>query len=218
VSLATEHIQILHRNALQILDIVKATFPNEAYDGPSGVVNCDRLESSGAELACHWRTCNERLNAGNEILLGGDGPYIVAPDSEQGCLKKVSESSQWRLPRAPIISNIPVAPASLLLVSLSANFSMLQFCWRAQDIMSSTASNYDVSRLVSGIILASISLVLVVLAAWGFPLLTQLDSLFFLCIVLLYGVMMFASSYVEEEQHFWYWVTGGWIVFQSIRK
>jgi ethanolaminephosphotransferase len=84
--------------------------------------------------------------------------------------------------------------------------------------MSSTASNYDVSRLISGIVLAFISLALVALAWWSSPLLAQLDSLFFLLVVLLYGVMMFASSYVEEEQHFWYWVTGGWIVFQGLRK
>ena len=26
-----------------------------------------------------------------------------------------------------------------------------------------------------------------------------------------YGAMMFASSYVEEEQQFWYWVTSSWL-------
>lgn len=30
-------------------------------------------------------------------------------------------------------------------------------------------------------------------------------------ITALYGIMMFASSYVEEEQHFWYWVTSAWL-------
>jgi ethanolaminephosphotransferase len=84
--------------------------------------------------------------------------------------------------------------------------------------MSSTASNYDVSRLVSGIVLAAISLLLVVLSVWRHPLLTQLDGMSFSLILTLYGTMMFASSYVEEEQHFWYWVTGGWVAYQSFRK
>jgi ethanolaminephosphotransferase len=84
--------------------------------------------------------------------------------------------------------------------------------------MSSTASNYDVSRLVSGIVLAAISLLLAILAAWRGPALDQLDGIFFSLILALHGSMMFASSYVEEEQHFWYWVTGGWIAYQSLRK
>jgi ethanolaminephosphotransferase len=84
--------------------------------------------------------------------------------------------------------------------------------------MSSTASNYDVSRLISGIVLAFISLLLVVLAIWRRLLLARLDGVLFLLIVTLYGVMMFASSYVEEEQHFWYWIAGGWIAYQSVRK
>jgi ethanolaminephosphotransferase len=29
--------------------------------------------------------------------------------------------------------------------------------------------------------------------------------------------MMFASSYVEEEQHFWYWITAGWVAYLHCR-
>lgn len=36
-------------------------------------------------------------------------------------------------------------------------------------------------------------------------------------IVLSYGVMMFASSYVEEEQHFWYWSTTAWLAFAALQ-
>lgn len=32
-----------------------------------------------------------------------------------------------------------------------------------------------------------------------------------------YGVMMFASSYVEEEQHFWYYTTTAWLAYVSWR-
>jgi hypothetical protein len=85
--------QILFRNALQMLDIVKATFPNEVYDGPAGVEYCDKKESPGAELACLWRTCNELLSAGTEPFMRSDGPHIVAPGDKEGSLEKVSESS-----------------------------------------------------------------------------------------------------------------------------
>jgi ethanolaminephosphotransferase len=84
--------------------------------------------------------------------------------------------------------------------------------------MSSTASNYDVTRLFSGIGVAAVSLILTMLATTSLPVLSQLDNVFFLLLSALYGIMMFASSYVEEEQHFWYWITGGWIFYQSIRK
>jgi hypothetical protein len=30
--------------------------------------------------------------------------------------------------------------------------------------------------------------------------------------------MMFASSYVEEEHHYWYWVTSGWITYILITQ
>ena len=81
--------------------------------------------------------------------------------------------------------------------------------------MSSTASNYDVSYLVMGIVLASISILLAIVAIWSRPLLSKPDGIFFVFTLILYGLMMFASSYVEEEQHFWYWITGGWVAYIS---
>lgn len=84
--------------------------------------------------------------------------------------------------------------------------------------MSSTASNYDVSRLVSGIVLVALSVIVAFIVNLAEPTFMQRDSLFFLFLTVLYGVMMFASSYVEEEQHFWYWITGGWIAYLALRK
>jgi ethanolaminephosphotransferase len=84
--------------------------------------------------------------------------------------------------------------------------------------MSSTASSYDVSRLLFGIGLATLSVILTSIVILGEPLLVQKDSFFFLLTIALYGIMMFASSYVEEEQHFWYWITGGWIGYLALRK
>jgi ethanolaminephosphotransferase len=56
-------MQLLLRNALQILDIVKATFPNELYHGCSKEIACEQAGSPGAELACLWRGVDCRLHA-----------------------------------------------------------------------------------------------------------------------------------------------------------
>lgn len=42
-------------------------------------------------------------------------------------------------------------------------------------------------------------------------------TLAFASVTLAHGVMMFASSYVEEEQQFWYWACSGWLVFLAVR-
>lgn len=77
--------------------------------------------------------------------------------------------------------------------------------------MSSTASNYDMSKLTAGQALASIAAAFALGAA--IPTLTKsfVSAIPFLMITIAYGIMMFASSYVEEEQHFWYWATSGWL-------
>lgn len=86
---------------------------------------------------------------------------------------------------------------------------MLQFLHAAQRTMSNTASSYAVSSLVSGMFLAGLS-VMLALCAVKKPWLPTFSGLFFTLVTLLYGIMMFASSYVEEEQHFWYWITCAW--------
>lgn len=88
---------------------------------------------------------------------------------------------------------------------------------KAQDLMSSIASNYDMLRLFIGQGLATAAVVSSVVAArlqaargigaW-MPLLLLTVS---------YGVMMFASSYVEEEQHFWYWASTLWVAWLGSR-
>ena len=84
--------------------------------------------------------------------------------------------------------------------------------------MSSTASNYDMPKLITGQLLAVLTL-LISLAASGSIITSSLKNVIpFISIALAYGVMMFASSYVEEEQHFWYWVTTSWLMLLWIKK
>lgn len=84
--------------------------------------------------------------------------------------------------------------------------------------MSSTASNYDMSKLITGQALAALTLFLSVAAA-GPTITSSLRTVTpFMLIALLYGIMMFASSYVEEEQHFWYWATTAWLMVLWIKR
>ena len=81
--------------------------------------------------------------------------------------------------------------------------------------MSSTASNYDILKLQLGIATAAVTAccavgALAALNPTGWSFWTSV-------LVLNYGGMMFASSYVEEEQYFWYWVTSGWLVILYLR-
>jgi ethanolaminephosphotransferase len=95
--------------------------------------------------------------------------------------------------------------------------ALSQFLYKTQDALSSTASSYDVPRMVAGVVIASASLILAVLAFPTFwP--PSLAGGTLTMTTLLYGVMMFATSYVEEEQHFWYWITPAWITFLAIRS
>ncbi|KAK6429832.1 major facilitator superfamily transporter protein [Oleoguttula sp. CCFEE 5521] len=95
--------------------------------------------------------------------------------------------------------------------------ALQDFLYDAQDVLSSTASSYDIPRMVGGTALALVSVILTALAftsLWP-PTTAGLALTFF---VTLYGIMMFASSYVEEEQHFWYWLTPAWLTLLATKE
>lgn len=83
--------------------------------------------------------------------------------------------------------------------------------------MSSTASSYDIPRMVAGMTLIFVALAATLAACPS--LWPPTPSTIFLSVtVLLYGIMMFASSYVEEEQQFWYWITPAWLLYLTLTK
>lgn len=89
----------------------------------------------------------------------------------------------------------------------------------AQSILSHTASNYDVTRLWTGVAVMSAAVLLC-----AFCCVTRLRSyvsfagVTFACVSVAYMATMFASSFVEEEQQFWYWVISAWISIQTLRR
>lgn len=87
----------------------------------------------------------------------------------------------------------------------------------AQDVLSTTASSYNVDRLITGAAISAVSLILAIVSKERVWPLTS-AGLCFTLITALYGVMMFATSYVEEEQHFWYWATAAWMAYLYAAK
>lgn len=73
------------------------------------------------------------------------------------------------------------------------------------------ASNYDMRKLILGPAIAAVACVLATTALVWTGTSDAQSLLVFGAITLAYGIMMFASSYVEEEQHFWYWTTTAWM-------
>ncbi|RYP93064.1 hypothetical protein DL770_000810 [Monosporascus sp. CRB-9-2] len=94
------------------------------------------------------------------------------------------------------------------------------FKWlnKAQSLMSSMASNYDMNRLVTGAIAATIALGAAMVAVVLSPQAAAGSWVPFSLITILYGIMMFASSYVEEEHHFWYWTTSAWLMLLGFKR
>lgn len=85
-------------------------------------------------------------------------------------------------------------------------------------MMSHTASNYNLTRLQLGMATATVALLMAL--AVSLPALCESGSsgLLFMALAFAYGGMMFASSYVEEEQHFWYWCLSGWLAWLLLKR
>ncbi|KAI9790358.1 MAG: major facilitator super transporter protein [Peltula sp. TS41687] len=81
--------------------------------------------------------------------------------------------------------------------------ALLEVSTQAQKVMSSTASNYNLYMLAYGIIITALSVLMASIGSLSVIAKSPASFLGFIMITLLYGIMMFASSFVEEEHQFW---------------
>ncbi|KAI1365234.1 alkaline-phosphatase-like protein [Xylaria arbuscula] len=167
-----DRLQILKRNARQILAIVTATLGGSSLENVASEKDCLSPSSSAAELVCEWRRISETTK-----------PATAEGTQQQ---HRITELSKW-------LSN-------------------------AQTLMSGMASNYDMDKLILGEIIT-------VAAVFGATIATAMSSTSpirdfgpLALVTVLYGIMMFASSYVEEEQHFWYWTTTAWLFYLLVHR
>lgn len=193
-----QQCRLLHQNAKQVLRIVHAAFGLEAFEEEVARfgrdVNVQRMdaceyESEGLmELACRWARVQDVAAAS-----GGKDEAMREILIKVGIIHALNTRDERRFADSA------------------------QFLDSAQQTMSSAASQYNVSRLVLGAVLSATALVLAICCH---PLLwpPSAAGLYFTGLNLLYGLMMFASSYVEEEQHFWYWATSAWFVVLALRR
>lgn len=84
--------------------------------------------------------------------------------------------------------------------------------------MSTTASNYNVSFLYTGIAIALFIDLVNLITNFGLFVKAGSSGVWTFFAIIAYGVVMFASSFIEEEQHFWYWTTSAWISWLAIKQ
>lgn len=167
-----DKIQILIRNAQQILQIIIATFGHDLFDEQSASDPCALPSTEVNELACDWRKINQRA-----IQLASEDKF----------------EDEWLL-------------------------AITVWLRKAQDLLSSMASNYDMTRLIlgQGLIIASLAASIFAVILKGSH--GRWATVPVFLVTTLYGIMMFASSYVEEEQHFWYWSSTIWLAYLAVQQ
>ncbi|GKZ58357.1 major facilitator super transporter protein [Aspergillus niger] len=96
--------------------------------------------------------------------------------------------------------------------------TLFEFLKHAQKVISSAASDYDLRNLFLGLAITFFVVLLPLPTTYTLLSKSGPAGAFFTLCLLSYGGMMFASSYVEEEQQFWNWTFTAWVFYLHVRS
>ncbi|KAK2734014.1 major facilitator super transporter protein [Myotisia sp. PD_48] len=98
---------------------------------------------------------------------------------------------------------------------------LLNFLKDAQLVTSNAASNYNLTSLHVGLLIGQIAALCIALSSWREQVRDRKEwgsIAYFAFIAGGYHCLIFGSSFVEEEQQFWYWMLSGWIALLYFRQ
>lgn len=178
----------LHQNAQQILRIVEATFGQDHF-AATMKARRQRLADPGTMDCKHSEDITDELAC-----------WLVRAEE---AVDRNSRGTELHT----LVNDFDKSDAL-------PNYAFLRL---AQQALSSTASSYNIARMTIGMAVSALGIAVCLCSFRSLWPPTMASSALTFASVL-YGVMIFASSYVEEEQHFWYWLTPAWITLLSMQS